>query len=274
MSSCFRIGFTTLLRSNVYSNYRRIHTTPAILAGHSKWQNIKHTKAAKDSQKSLLYNRLIYRIKTAIQKGGADPKLNREFANVVEICRKANMPNATIDRAVKRALEKKSIPMRLEVIGPENSLLIVDADVDNRNVFKNDVKKILKKYVGFGFATEGRCLAAFQEKGVVRVRNPNSDSNFDHEKMEEIAIEAEAEEVRVDDTDETVLMFIGDDTSFTRIRSHLEVSHPDEFVILEDGLEFVPFIRLDISEESMQVLANAIGEVGEVEGVNRIYTNI
>src|SRR6218665_486318 len=121
--SSFRIALQSIIRTNILPNYRRIHTAPIVFAGHSKWQNIKHIKGAKDQQKSLLYNRLVGRIKYAVGKqGGADPKLNKEFGDVLEECRKANMPNSTIDRAVKRAIEKKYVTVRLEVIGPENTL--------------------------------------------------------------------------------------------------------------------------------------------------------
>lgn len=244
-------------------------------AGHSKWQNIRHTKAKKDAQKSQLFNRLILKIRTAITKqGGADPHLNRDFADVLELCRKANMPNTTIEKAVKRALEKKLVALKVEVIGPENSLLVVDAEVDNRNYFRNQIRLILKKYVGFGFPNEGRALSAFAEKGVVRVRNCDGSADFDLNQAEEIAIEAEAEEVQVSDEDDTVLMFIGDELSYTRVKNHIEANYADRFVVIEHGIELIPYLRNEMSEDGYQTVANAVAELGELEGVNRIYSNI
>ncbi|KAJ6217107.1 hypothetical protein RDWZM_008264 [Blomia tropicalis] len=259
---------------SIQSN-RIIHQSSILGAGHAKWQNIKHVKAAKDQQKSQLYNRLIMKIKVAVGKqGGADPRLNKEFNDVIEMCRKANMPNSTIDKAVKRALEKKFFDVKVELIGPENSLLIVDAEVENRNYFRNEIRKVLKKYVGFGFANEGRALAAFEEKGVVRVRNKEGTADFNQEQAEDIAIEADAEEVRVSDDDDTVLMFIGDQTSHTKVKGYIESNHPDEYLVIENGIELLPYTRAEFSDETFNILETVIGEIGELEGVNRIYTNL
>lgn len=254
---------------------RHICSSQTLSAGHSKWQNIKHTKMAKDQQKSNVYNRLISKIQSSVkQQGGADPKLNREFADVLEMCRKANMPNSTIERAVKRSLEKKSFLMKLEVIGPENSVLVVDADVDNRNFFRNQVRTVLKKYVGFGFANEGRALAMFCEKGVVRVRNIEGNDQFDLNQAEEIAIEADAEEVQISDEDPTILMFIGDERSHTKVKQYIESNCADKFVVIEYGVELIPHAKHEITEATFESVASAISEIEEIEGVNRVYTNV
>lgn len=268
--------FINKIKNDCYlSQIRPVHCTIINEAGHAKWQNIKHIKAANDQKKSQLFNRLITKIRLAVAKqGGSDPHLNREFANVLEECRKANMPNSTIDRAVKRALEKKIIPLKIEIIGPEGTLLIVDAEVDNRNFFRNQIRQILKKKIGFGFADEGRVTSLFEEKGVVRVKNLNNDSNFDMSVAEEIAIEADAEEVRVSEDDETVLMFIGDQFSHTKIKNHIEKEFSDRYVVIENGIELIPHYKTEVSEQLFQDLSETITELGELEGVNRVYNNI
>lgn len=254
---------------------RYLHQTAILGAGHSKWQNIKHTKLSKDQAKSNLYNRLITKIKFALTKqGGADPHLNKDFADVLEMCRKANMPNSTIEKAVKRSLEKKYFDVKLEIIGPENSLMIIEAEVDNRNFFKNEVRKVLKKYVGFGFANEGRALSQFEEKGVVRVKNKSGSAEFNLEAAEEIAIEADAEEVRVDEEDETVLLFLGETTSYTRVKAFIDENHSEQYEVLESGIELLPYVRTEISEASFNVVVEASGLIGELEGVSRVYTNV
>lgn len=260
----------------ITSQTRPLHLSAAFSAGHSKWQNIKHTKMAKDQAKSQLYNRLISRIKSAVSKqGGSDPHLNKDFADVLDMCRKANMPNTTIDKAVKRAVEKRYVEVKLEIIGPENSLLVIDAEVDNRNYFKNEVRKVLKKYVGFGFANEGRALSQFSEKGVVRVRNTAGTplTEADQEAAEEVAIEADAEEVRQADDDETVLLFIGEPTSYTKVKAFIEANCADRYVVVENGVELLPYVRTELTEETFNTVAEALGQIGELEGVNRVYTN-
>lgn len=266
--------FRNYLPRNVYL-CKNISVSTVDFAGHAKWQNIKHIKASKDLQKSQLFNRLVLKIRTAVQKqGGADPHLNREFAEVIELCRKSNMPNSTIEKAVKRGLEKKIISLKMEIICPENSFLIIDAEVDNRNYFRKQLLQILKKKVGFGFADEGRAMALFSEKGVVRVKNKNENEEFDLSKAEDIAIEAEAEEVQIFDEDPTILMFIGDQHSHTKVKGHIERNYSDLFVIIENGIELFPYTRVEVSEKSFQIILDAINEIGELEGVNRVYNNI
>lgn len=269
---------TPLLRNYLPKNVclcKNISVSTIDYAGHAKWQNIKHIKASKDLQKSQLFNRLVLKIRTSVQKqGGADPHLNREFADVLELCRKANMPNSTIEKAVKRGMEKKNISVKMEIICPENSFLVIDAEVDNKNYFRKQLFQILKKKIGFGFADEGRALALFEEKGVVRVKNKNENEEFDLSKAEDIAIEAEAEEVQIFDEDPTILMFIGDQYSHTKVKSHIDKNYSDLYVIVENGIELFPYTKLEVSDKSFQIILEAINEIGELEGVNRVYHNI
>lgn len=256
-------------------NTRAVHLSAPLFAGHAKWQNVMHIKAKKNTEKSKIFNRLVLKIRAAVQnQGGADPHLNRVFSDVMDECRKANMPNSTIEKAIKRGLERNFQLTRLEILAPEGGLLIIEGEVENRNSFRNQIRLVLKKYVGFGFANEGRALSAFEEKGVVRVRNPQGDNNLDLGKAEEVAIEAEAEEVKVDDEDDTLLLFIGDKLSHSRVRIFIEKNYPDDYVIVEHGAELVPFVKATLTDETFEKVATAIAEVEEVEGVTRVYNNI
>lgn len=42
------------------------------MAGHSKWANIKHRKAAQDAQRGKIFTKLIRELVTAAKLGGGD----------------------------------------------------------------------------------------------------------------------------------------------------------------------------------------------------------
>ena len=244
-------------------------------AGHSKWANIKHTKMSKDAEKSKLINRCLTKLKWSLQKtGGPDPKINKEFADVMEMCRKYNIPNTTLDKAIKRALERKFVPMKVELMGPNGCLIVVDAESDNKSQLRHVIKTVLKKYKGFAFVDEGRAMFAFQEKGIVRVKDVDkSGQKIDMEKAEEVAIEADAEEVKIDDdNDEPVLVFVTEPVSCHKAKKYIEESTNLE--VIDSGIELIPYTRVELPEEVLETVANAIGELEELEEINRVYDNI
>jgi translational activator of cytochrome c oxidase 1 len=263
-----------VIKSSLKPNVSELVLIQNRFAGHSKWQNIRHTKAAKDLQKSQIFNRLIQRIRVAVQKPGKnDPKINKEYADVIEMCRRANMPNTTIEKAVKRGLEKKLQPIKLEIIGPNGCLIVLEAESENKSNLRYQVRGVLRKYYGFAFAEDGRAMYAFQEKGIVRVKNKDKNGNhIDLNKAEEIAIEADAEEVKICNEDDSVLLFITEPLVFSKTKKYIEEN--TNFEIIESGLELLAQNRVELPDDTLQLVSNAIDELEELEEVHRIYNNI
>src|SRR4026208_2142975 len=72
------------------------------MAGHSKWANIKHRKAAADAKKGKVFTRLIKEITVASKLGGADPNSNPRLRLAMDKAREANMTKDSVQNAVKR----------------------------------------------------------------------------------------------------------------------------------------------------------------------------
>src|SRR3982750_655712 len=72
------------------------------MAGHSKWANIKHKKAATDAKRGKIFTRLIKEITVAARLGGADPSLNPRLRLAIDKAAEANMPKDNVERAIKR----------------------------------------------------------------------------------------------------------------------------------------------------------------------------
>ena len=72
------------------------------MSGHSKWHTIKHKKGALDAKRGKLFTKLIKEIQVAARTGGGDPEGNARLRKAISDAKGANMPNDTIDRAVRR----------------------------------------------------------------------------------------------------------------------------------------------------------------------------
>ena len=106
------------------------------MAGHSKWANIQHRKKAQDAKRGKIFTRLIREITVAARMGGGDINANARLRAAIETAKAANMPNDTIDRAVKKgsgALGDTVLEeIRYEGYGPGGIAVLVDCMADNK----------------------------------------------------------------------------------------------------------------------------------------------
>src|SRR5260364_383100 len=73
------------------------------MAGHSKWANIKHKKAAADARRGRVWTRLIKEITVAARLGGGDANSNPRLRLAIDKAADANMPKDNIQRAIARS---------------------------------------------------------------------------------------------------------------------------------------------------------------------------
>ena len=119
-----------------------------IMSGHSKWSQIKRKKGLTDKKKGQVFSRISKLITIAARKG-ADPKANASLAQVIEKAKSLNMPNDSIDRAIKKVSDKsQNQPEEIEIdaIGPGGVPLKIKAITDNKNRTIPEVKKILSDH--------------------------------------------------------------------------------------------------------------------------------
>ena len=116
------------------------------MAGHSKWKNIKQKKERTDKERGRLFSKLANNIAIAA-RGNPDPQFNPSLRNAIEKAKKHNMPQANIDRAVKRASEANAPEeLMIEVYGPEGVGVLIRAATDNSNRTMSEVKVIFKNH--------------------------------------------------------------------------------------------------------------------------------
>jgi YebC/PmpR family DNA-binding regulatory protein len=132
------------------------------MSGHNKFSKIKHLKAKNDAQKSKHFGKLVRVITVEAKKAGGNLS-SPGLAAAIDKARKENMPNDTIDRAVKKAMTDNSAAMETiiyETYGPGGVAILIDALTDNRNKAAQELKHILSKN-GFELAAPGSASWAF-----------------------------------------------------------------------------------------------------------------
>jgi transcriptional/translational regulatory protein YebC/TACO1 len=138
------------------------------MAGHSKWANIKHKKAATDAKRGKIFTRLIKEITVASRLGGADAGTNPRLRLAVDKAYDQNMPKDTIERAIKRGsgdLEGVNYEeIRYEGYGINGAAVMVDCLTDNRTRTVADVRHAFTKYGG-NRGTDGSVAFLFKHCG-------------------------------------------------------------------------------------------------------------
>ena len=162
------------------------------MAGHSKWAQIKRTKAVVDAKRGAVFTRLGREIMVAA-RSGADPAGNFQLRTAIEKAKAAGVPNANIERAIAKGSGQgqgegeQFEDMRYEGYGPGGVAVLVEAFTDNRNRTAADLRLAFSK--NGGKLGESGCVGyLFEHRAVVRLVN----ANLDEEQLLELLLELEA----------------------------------------------------------------------------------
>jgi YebC/PmpR family DNA-binding regulatory protein len=163
------------------------------MAGHSKWANIKHRKAAADAKKGKVFTRLIKEITVAAKLGGGDPHTNPRLRLALDKGREANMTKDSVTRAIQRGtgeLEGVSYEeVRYEGYGPGGAAVIADCLTDNRTRTVAEIRHAFTKNGG-NLGADGSVAFLFKHCGQF-VFAPGASED----KVMEAALEAGADDV-------------------------------------------------------------------------------
>lgn len=121
------------------------------MAGHSKWANIKRKKELQDKEKGSRFSKLSHQIIQAVKEGGEDPESNISLRFFIQQAKKANMPNASIQRSIQTALSKsaeKQEMVEYEAFGPCGVALIIFTQTENKNRTVASLRQTLSRFKG------------------------------------------------------------------------------------------------------------------------------
>lgn len=132
------------------------------MAGHSKWKQIKHKKAAADQKRAQSFAKLANLISIAA-KADPNPDFNPTLRSAIERAKKENMPAANIERAIKRVTETGSLEeILIEAYGPEGIAIVIKGVTDNKPRSLNEIKIIMKEN-DIKLANPGAVMWSFSE---------------------------------------------------------------------------------------------------------------
>jgi len=188
------------------------------MAGHSKWANIKHRKAAADAKKGKVFTRLIKEITVAAKLGGGDPNSNPRLRLALDKAREANMTKDSVQNAIKRGtgtLEGVSYEeARYEGYGPGGAAVLVDCLTDNRTRTVAEVRHAFTKNGG-NLGSDGSVAYLFKHVGQFVFAPGTSE-----DKVMETGLDAGAEDVVKNDDGSVELICAPAD--FSAVQAALE----------------------------------------------------
>jgi len=233
------------------------------MAGHSKWANIKHRKAAADSKKGKVFTRLIKEITVAAKAGGGDPDSNPKLRLMLDKARDANMTKDSVTRAIQRGtgeLEGVSYEeARYEGYGPGGAAVMVDCLTDNRTRTIAEVRHAFTKYGG-NIGADGSVAFQFKHCGQF-VFAPGASED----RIMEAALDAGAEDV-VTNSDGSIEV-ISAPGDFDRVKAALEKTNvkPDAAEVTMKALNETALAGAEA--ERMQALLDALEDLDDVQNV-------
>ena len=236
------------------------------MSGHSKWHNIQAKKGKADAARGKVFTKLGRELLIAVKEGGPDPAGNSKLKNVIAKCKAANMPNDTINNAIKKASTSNENyeEMTYEGYGPCGVAVIVEAATDNKNRTAADVRHVFDK-AGGNLGTTGCVSYMFNKKGMIVIDKSTTD--MDEDELMMLALDAGAEDFNSEDE---VYEIITDPSDFSAVREKLEENGLE---FLEAEVQMIPSTTVDLDEAGVEKMERLIERLEELDDVSNIYHN-
>ena len=170
------------------------------MAGHSKWANIKHKKAAQDAKRGKVFTKIIKELMVAAKTGGSDPEANPRLRQAISTAKAANMPSDTISRNIQKgAGELEGVDyeeLSYEGFGPEGVAIMIDVMTDNKNRTVAEIRHLMAKFGG-NLGENGSVSWMFEKLGQIIVESESTNE----ENLFNDALEAGADDFNREELD-------------------------------------------------------------------------
>lgn len=235
------------------------------MAGHSKWANIKHRKAAQDAKRGKVFTKLIRELVVAARQGGPLPAENPRLRAALDKALGANMTRDTAQRAIDRGAgndeEGNMDEITYEGYGPGGVAVLVECLTDNRNRTVAEVRHAFSKRGG-NLGTDGSVAYLFARKGQIFI-----EAGASEERVMEIALDNGAEDV-----------VAHDDGSFevtTEFEDFLNVKEALTSASLKvDGeITMIPSTSVELDKETAIKVLALVDMLEDLDDVQNVYTN-
>ncbi|MGL5226057.1 MAG: YebC/PmpR family DNA-binding transcriptional regulator [Aeromonas sp.] len=235
------------------------------MAGHSKWANIKHRKAAQDAKRGKIFTKLIREITTSARIGDPDPANNPRLRAAVTAALTGNMTRETINRAIARGVGggdgEQLDSIVYEGYGPAGSAVMVECLTDNRNRTVAEVRHAFSKSGG-NLGTDGSVAYLFSKKGLLTFVGVDEDALMD------AALEAGADDV-VTEEDGSIEVY----TTPNDFGTVLDALEAAGFKPTNAEVTMIPSTEAELDAETAPKLMRLIDMLEDLDDVQEVYHN-
>src|SRR6266852_462608 len=236
------------------------------MSGHSKWHSIKHKKGALDAKRGKLFTKFIKEITVAARTGGGDPDANARLRKAIADAKAGNMPNDTIDRAVRRGSGEEGgvsyDEITYEGYGPGGVALLIESMTDNRNRTVAEIRHIFSKNGG-NLGEAGSVGWLFEKKGYIVVEKTAKPE----EELFDIAIEAGADDLR---DDEDNFEIITSPESFDKVQEAIKSAGIEPQVA---EVSMVPQTYVQLAGNDARQMLKLMEAIEDHDDVQKVYAN-
>ena len=238
------------------------------MSGHNRWSKIKHKKEASDSKKSKVWTKVIKELTLSARLGGGDIAGNPRLRAASDKARSVNMPNDTIDRAIKKGtgdLEGVNYEeFNYEVFGPGGAAVLVEIMTDNRNRTASDIRSVITRHGG-NLGASGSVGWMFKKQGLIVFEK----AVVDEDKVTELAIELGADDIRAEGES---LVVVTEPKQFEEIRDKLKKSGLPDPVSAE--VTMVPQNIVKLVGKDAEGAVKLVNALEDNDDVQNVYSNM
>lgn len=237
------------------------------MSGHSKWSTIKHKKGAADAKRGKIFSRLSKDITLAAKNGGGDPDMNPKLRTVLLRARSENMPVENTERAIKKGTGELPGVVYEEFVyegyAPHGVAVVIEVTTDNKNRAASDVRSTFSKNGG-NLAGAGAVAFMFHRTGQIII----SKEKTDEDTLMEVALEAGAEDLKVEDEYFEVLAPLADFDHVSQALAKAEIEPANaELAYLPENL-----IAITDANDAKQIL-RLIDLLDDLDDVQNVFHN-
>ncbi|MAY36220.1 MAG: YebC/PmpR family DNA-binding transcriptional regulator [Spongiibacteraceae bacterium] len=236
------------------------------MAGHSKWANIKHRKAAQDAKRGKVFTKIIREIVVAAKLGGGVPEDNPRLRAVMDKALAANMKKDTIEKAIARGTgdgdDSNYEEVTYEGYGSGGVAVLVECMTDNRNRTVAEVRHAFSKRGG-NLGTDGSVAYLFSRVGLI-----SFEPGADEDALMEAALEAGADDLVTNDDGSIDIYTPWEE--FTAVKN----------AIIEAGFEpanaevtMKPATTVELDQSGAETILGMIDMLEDLDDVQNVYTN-
>ena len=236
------------------------------MSGHSKWHNIQAKKGKADAARGKIFTKLGRELLIAVKEGGPEIASNSKLKAVIAKCKAANMPNDTINNAIKKASSSNENyeEITYEGYGPSGVAVIVEASTDNKNRTAADVRHVFDR-AGGNLGTTGCVSYMFNKKGVIVI--DKTATNLSEDDLMMMSLDAGAEDFEAEEEVSTITTSPDD---FSSVRESLE---GQGLSFLEADIQMVPTTYVTLDEKAQERMEKLLDNLDELDDVMNVYHN-